>query len=71
MAAPMNPNPRFDLNTPVNEDVGIYDLERNSYSYIDGSLLEMDDFEVLPHEYVPGLIGGLDDEQFPEYTDIG
>lgn len=71
MAAPMNPIPRFDLNMPVNEDVGIDDLEDNSYSYIDKSLLETEDFGVLPHEYVPGLIGGLDDELLPEYIDIG
>lgn len=71
MAAPVNPIPRFDLNMPVNEDVGIDDLEDNSYSYIDESLLETEDFGVLPHEYVPGLIGDLDDELLPEYIDIG
>ncbi|CAN6689036.1 unnamed protein product [Malus baccata var. baccata] len=71
MAAPLNPNPRFDLNTPIDEDAGIYELESNSFSCLDESLLEMETFGVLPHEYVPGLIGGLDDEQLPEYTDIG
>ncbi|KAM2296583.1 hypothetical protein ACFX1S_036232 [Malus domestica] len=62
MAAPMKPNPRFNLNTPVN-GLEFYDQESKHYSYTDKSLLEMEKFGVLPHENVPSLIGGFDDEQ--------
>lgn len=59
---------RFDLTTSTMDDMdcnlplGLN--EENS--------LETESFGVIPHNYVDGLISGLDDcSEFPEYTDIG
>lgn len=69
-AAPLNPSPRFDLNIPINEDIGTDDLESNSHSHFDESSFE-ESLGVLPHKYVPGLLTGLDDCSLsPEYNDI-
>nr|XP_011460706.1 PREDICTED: protein PHOTOPERIOD-INDEPENDENT EARLY FLOWERING 1 isoform X2 [Fragaria vesca subsp. vesca] len=73
IAAPLNPSPRFDLNLPVNEDTETDDLESNSHSQVVESSFE-ESFGVLPHEYVPGLLSGLDDcsllQECDEYDDI-
>lgn len=69
-AAPLNPSPRFDLNLPVNEDIETDGLESNSNSQVIESSFE-ESFGVLPHEYVPGLLSGLDEcSLLPEYDDI-
>jgi hypothetical protein len=66
-------NIRFDLTQPLIPDVGIDNVEGILPSSIDmGLSMEMGSFEVVPHDYVPGLISGLDDYPLlPEYTDIG
>jgi hypothetical protein len=70
-AALKDPNIRFDLTQPIIPDVGIDNVEGILPSSIDTGLsMEMDSFEVVAHDYVPGLISGLDDYPLlPEYTD--
>ncbi|PRQ30525.1 putative DNA helicase chromatin remodeling SNF2 family [Rosa chinensis] len=70
IAAPLNPSPRFDLNLPVNEDIETGDMESTSHSQVVEPSFE-ESFGVLPHEYVPELLSGLDDcSLLPEYDDI-
>ncbi|XP_041028492.1 protein PHOTOPERIOD-INDEPENDENT EARLY FLOWERING 1-like isoform X2 [Juglans microcarpa x Juglans regia] len=72
-AVPSDSSVRFDPFQPINLDVGKDNVESNLPTDMDTELsMEMENFEVVPHLYVPGLISGLEDCPFlPEYTDIG
>ncbi|KAJ9153312.1 hypothetical protein P3X46_026762 [Hevea brasiliensis] len=71
--SPRDPNLRFDLAPAVIQDGWTNDRDSCSISYLDEELPgELGSFEAMPHDYVPGLISGLDDcSLLPEYTDIG
>ncbi|KAI4348769.1 hypothetical protein L6164_009450 [Bauhinia variegata] len=62
---------RFDLNAM--DEVGADDVNSNLPFDLNAELpSETESFVVVPHNYSPGLISGLDDcTVFPEYTDIG
>lgn len=70
---PMDHDLRFNLTSPITKDVEIDDFASTSHSDIGKEFsLEVEDFEEVPHSYVPGLIAGLDDcSSLPECTDIG
>ena len=68
-----DPNLRCDL-TPVTNDCSWVDgVHSDFYSSMDKVLsLELEGFDVVPHNYIPGFISGLDDcSVMPFYTDIG
>ncbi|KAF2314573.1 hypothetical protein GH714_027718 [Hevea brasiliensis] len=71
--SPRDPNLRFDLAPAVIQDGWTNDRDSCSISFLDEELPgELGSFEAMPHDYVPGLISGLDDcSLLPEYTDIG
>lgn len=62
---------RFDMTSFSTGEFGI-DMDSNLPFDLNGeSSFETENFEVVPHGYVDGLISGLDDcTEFPEYTDI-
>lgn len=63
---------RFDLTASTMDVVGIDDMSINlplGLNFEDS--LETESSGVVPHDYIDGLISGLDDcTAFPEYTDI-
>lgn len=72
-AVPNDASVRFDPFQPIILEVGKDNVESNLPTDMDTELsMEMENFEVVPHLYVPGLISGLGDCPFlAEYTDIG
>ncbi|XWS58915.1 hypothetical protein CRYUN_Cryun08bG0075400 [Craigia yunnanensis] len=71
--APNDPNLRCDL-TPVTNDCSWVDgVDSDFCSSMDKALsLELEGFDVVPHNYIPGFISCLDDcSMLPDYTDIG
>ncbi|KAK7278828.1 hypothetical protein RJT34_23866 [Clitoria ternatea] len=63
---------RFDPMSSITNGVGIDGLDINFPFDLNGdSSMEVESFGVIPHDYVAGLISGLDDcTGLPEYTDI-
>ncbi|XP_061364443.1 protein PHOTOPERIOD-INDEPENDENT EARLY FLOWERING 1 isoform X2 [Gastrolobium bilobum] len=63
---------RFDFNSSTMDGAGIDDMDSNlPFDLNVESTLEMESFGVVPHDYIAGLVSGLDDwNAFPEYTDI-
>ncbi|GFY99811.1 SNF2 domain-containing protein [Actinidia rufa] len=69
---PINSIMSFDLTPPVISDVGIDAFESSFPLDMDEYWLDSQGFDLVPHDYVPGFISGLDDySSLPKFTDIG
>lgn len=66
-----DPNLKFDFVEPTGAAAD--DCEDNFKLVMDGDLpSQSETSESLPHDYIPGLLSGLNDySSLPEYTDIG
>ncbi|KAJ7976011.1 protein PHOTOPERIOD-INDEPENDENT EARLY FLOWERING 1-like [Quillaja saponaria] len=65
-----DPNLRLDLGAPV--DVGTDNMVGDLCFGINDESQEIETFDFVPHNFVDGLISGLDDcSLLSEYTDIG
>ena len=71
--APNNLNLRYDLTSVTNNGIWADGVDSDFSPSMDKALsLEVDGFDVVPHNYIPDLISGLDDcSMMPDYTDIG
>ena len=71
--APNDPNLRCDLTLVTNDSSWTDGADSDFSSSMDKALsLELEGFDVVPHNYIPGLISGLADcSMLPDYTDIG
>jgi len=63
---------RFDLASFTTDEVELNAVDRCFPFDLNGeSSWEMEGVEMIPHDYITGLISDLDDcTTFPEYTDI-
>ncbi|XVF28893.1 hypothetical protein REPUB_Repub15cG0072100 [Reevesia pubescens] len=68
-----DPNLRCDLTSVTNDGSWADAADCDFSSSMDKALsLEIEGFDVVPHNYIPGFISGLDDSSMlPDYTDIG
>ncbi|KAL5741842.1 hypothetical protein ACOSP7_028574 [Xanthoceras sorbifolium] len=71
--ASKDPNLRFDLTPEIIHESWFNDMDSDFTSCIDKELsVEIESFEMVPHNYSSDLILGLEDcSILPEYTDIG
>ncbi|XWS42985.1 hypothetical protein CRYUN_Cryun16bG0061300 [Craigia yunnanensis] len=71
--APNDPNLRCDLTPVTNEGSWAGGVDSDFCSSMDNALsLELEGFDVVPHNYIPGFISGLDDSSMLlDVTDIG
>lgn len=72
-AEPNDVNLRFDLSSIITDDLWPDNIDGGPHQCMDSELLlEAESYDVLAHNYVPGLLQDLDDwSVLPEYTDIG
>ncbi|OMO50188.1 SNF2-related protein [Corchorus capsularis] len=70
--SPKDPNLRCDLTSMSNGDGWVDDANSDSYSSMDKALSqELEGFDLVQHNYIPGFISGLDCSTLPDYSDIG
>ncbi|XP_054803873.1 protein PHOTOPERIOD-INDEPENDENT EARLY FLOWERING 1 isoform X2 [Prosopis cineraria] len=64
---------RIDLNSLAMDEAGADNMDCNlPFVLNEENSLETETFGMVPHDFVAGLISGLDDcSELPEYTDIG
>ncbi|XWS57208.1 hypothetical protein CRYUN_Cryun09bG0154400 [Craigia yunnanensis] len=71
--APNDLNLRYDLTSVTNDGSWADGVDSDFSPSMDRALsLEVEGFDVVPHNYIPDLISSLDDcSILPDYTDIG
>ncbi|XP_022718312.1 protein PHOTOPERIOD-INDEPENDENT EARLY FLOWERING 1 isoform X2 [Durio zibethinus] len=71
--APNDPNLRCDLTSVTDDSSWADGVDSDFCASMDKALSpQLECFDVVPHNYIPGFIGGLDDcSTLPDYTDIG